>query len=139
MAAGHVYAFFRPEEKYEYVVATDEEPEEDTDWGDALVCAVCNSVVTWKKEKISVQGKHTYVFFNPAGIIFELGCFRIAPGCVPLSRGTLEFTWFDGYAWRICVCGHCHNHLGWRYDNLQGAGSFFGLILSQLRDKKIYG
>jgi len=139
MDHGQIYAYFRPEERLESVVAADEEPGEDKDWEEAIVCAACSFFITWKREKIRVHGKHAHVFFNPAGIVFELGCFQNAPGCVPLGRGTQEFTWFDGYAWRICVCGRCQNHLGWHYHSEQGGGNFFGLILSRLQEKQRSG
>ena len=118
--------------QYEHVVHSEQEAQEAEDHGRALVCVVCGHVITRQEEKITVHGKHAHVFFNPAGIVFELGCFRSAPGCASLGRPTLEFTWFDGFAWRVCICSQCGNHLGWHYQNVHDPQGFFGLILSQL-------
>lgn len=127
-----VYAFFWPDQQYEHLVHADQVVEKEEGEGRAILCLACRHLVTRTGEKISVHGKHAHVFFNPAGIVFELGCFRSAPGCVDLGRSTQEFTWFDGHAWRICVCVKCQTHLGWHYQNVHGPGAFYGLILSQL-------
>jgi hypothetical protein len=129
------YAFFRSAGTWEQSEAARKEALEGEDRGNALVCALCGHVVTWSGERISVSGKHAHVVFNPAGIVFELGCFRSAPGCVPVGQNTLEFTWFDGYAWRICLCRQCRAHLGWCYQAGQEENVFFGLILDRLQDK----
>jgi len=47
-----------------------------------------------------------------------------------ISDTTTEFTWFNGYAWRIAVCAKCRQHLGWRFESPQDY--FHGLILNQL-------
>ena len=125
----------RLDPEYEHTVDPEQETREEEDHGRALVCVVCRHVITTSKEKMIMHGKHAHVFFNPAGILFELGCFRSAPGCASLGRPTLEFTWFDGYAWRVSVCSQCGNHIGWQYQNVQGPGGFFGLILSQLQEE----
>lgn len=126
------HAFFWPDQKYEHLEDPDQDAEKEEGGGKAILCRACRHLITRASEKISVQGKHAHIFFNPAGLVFELGCFRSAPGCTALGRPTLEFTWFDGYSWRICVCEQCQNHLGWHYQNVHGPGSFYGLILSQL-------
>jgi len=97
----------------------------------AIRCRSCGQVVTDLSQKISVDGSHAHTFFNPAGIIFELGCFRQAPGCRMHGERTIEFTWFAGYSWCFALCAGCRTHLGWRYEGR--TASFFGLILSKLR------
>ena len=132
MAGPAVHALLRFDSQYEHVALADQEAKEKEDQGHALLCVACRNVVTWSGEKMQVHGKHAHVFFNPAGIVFELGCFRTAPGCACIGQPTLEFTWFDGYAWRVCLCSTCRNHLGWHYRDVRGPGAFYGLILSQL-------
>lgn len=97
---------------------------------EAIRCRNCGGIVTSFDAKTSVDGGHTHTFFNPAGIVFELGCFSSAPGCSPLGEATSEFTWFAGCTWRFSVCRGCGAHLGWLYE---GRGkNFFGLILANL-------
>ncbi|MGB5984318.1 MAG: cereblon family protein, partial [Desulfobacterales bacterium] len=86
-------------------------------------------------ERSAQSGAHRHTFANPHGRVFEIGCFRDAPGCRVQGPALTEFSWFSGYAWRIALCGGCLSHLGWRF---QGAPSgipgpgFFGLILNHL-------
>jgi hypothetical protein len=97
----------------------------------AVRCAQCGHGITSPRERIDVQGKHCHAFFNPHGIIFEIGCFRAAPGCGYTGRVTEEFSWFAGYGWKIAVCSACGAHLGWLY-SAAGKESFHGLILDSL-------
>jgi len=96
----------------------------------ALSCSNCLYPITRVDEKTAVAGAHEHVFANPEGVIFEIGCFRLAPGCEEVGPSTLEFTWFDGYAWQAVVCRGCMNHIGWFYSG--SGGSFYGLILNRL-------
>ncbi len=100
--------------------------------GRVLRCVQCRHVVTSKDARTEKGGSHHNVFCNPHGIVFELGCFAVAPGCVLVGGASTEFSWFPGHAWRVAVCGRCHLHLGWRFQNLEGTGAFFGLILPHL-------
>jgi len=96
----------------------------------AIRCKACGLPVTSRAQKITISNSHTHTFFNPAGIVFELACFRRASGCMLAGEATSEFTWFAGFLWRYALCRNCNNHVGWFY---QGAGSsFFGLILRNL-------
>jgi hypothetical protein len=97
----------------------------------AVRCAQCGHGITSPRERIDVQGMHRHTFFNPYGVIFEIGCFRAAPGCSYSGPATEEFSWFAGYGWRIAVCSACQAHLGWLY-SAAGKGSFHGLILDNL-------
>ncbi len=95
-------------------------------------CAACGIVVTTGKARTVVNGSHRHVFCNPAGLVFEIGCFQTAPGCTPAGPASQEFSWFPGSAWRIAVCRQCGVHLGWRF---QGEGGiFYGLILDRLKE-----
>jgi hypothetical protein len=79
---------------------------------------------------IDVGGAHRHSFVNPAGVTFEIGCFREAPGCMVEGEPTTELTWFAGFAWSYALCANCRAHLGWCYEG-EGA-RFFGLILARL-------
>jgi hypothetical protein len=97
-----------------------------------LLCRTCGQPVTRSRDRVEANGKHLHALFNPAGILFEVGCFAQAPGCRFEGEFTLEFTWFPGHAWRFALCRQCGAHLGWEY---QGAASgFVGLIVTELRE-----
>lgn len=96
-----------------------------------ILCRDCLYPITRPAERISVQGQHHHTFANPHGIVFEIGCFRNAPGCGYVGAATDEFTWFAGYRWRVCVCAACLTHLGWLFEAASGE-AFHGLILDRL-------
>lgn len=110
----------------------DDQDEEISGPLEAIYCKTCGQAVTSKDHKIVVQSSHTHTFFNPAGIVFELGCFSIVPGCYSAGEATSDFSWFAGYTWRFALCGGCNSHLGWFFDS--DGYSFFGLILAGLRE-----
>jgi hypothetical protein len=87
-------------------------------------------VVTGGEQRFAVGGAHRHTFFNPAGIVYEVGCFRQAVGCIASGPPSAEFTWFAGHLWRIALCRRCRTHLGWHFTS--GDESFFGLILPRL-------
>lgn len=96
-----------------------------------LLCAFCRIRITWMEASISINGRHKHVFVNPAGLVFELGCFSRAENLSGLGPVTLEFTWFPGYSWQTMFCSGCHSQLGWSYHK-EGGSTFFGLILGRL-------
>jgi hypothetical protein len=97
----------------------------------AIVCRQCLHIITFATEQRIINGAHIHTFANPEGIIFEIGCYQEAQGCGYIGSASWEFTWFNGYAWRIAICRSCLAHLGWRFS---GAGGHFfhGLITSRL-------
>ena len=99
----------------------------------ALICVYCNHLITPHTERISVNGAHTHEFTNPHGIVFRIGCFRTADGCIRIGNPTDEWTWFKGYYWSIANCGQCYSHLGWHFANNED-DQFFGLILGNLAE-----
>ena len=101
----------------------------------AVLCRRCRGEVTSARHADAVDGAHRHTFFNPAGILFEIGCYREAPGCTVHGAPTEEFSWFRGFAWRYAVCGACHQHLGWRFESAAGT-AFFGLILNRLVEEE---
>lgn len=96
----------------------------------AVFCRSCRHPITTSKNLFAVDGSQTHTFFNPAGIIFEIACFKAAPGCLVQGEASSDFAWFRGFTWRIAFCGSCFVHLGWFFDS--GDSSFYGLILKQL-------
>ncbi|MFW2368920.1 MAG: cereblon family protein [Desulforhopalus sp.] len=109
---------------------TDDEIQEDTESVEVIFCKACGLTVTSRDQKIGVQGSHRHTFFNPAGIVFELGCFAQAPGCSLAGEPTSEFTWFAGYVWSFALCRKCKAHLGWFFE--KDSTTFYGLILAKL-------
>lgn len=111
-------------------VKKDHQKQADSDR--AICCKTCGHSITSRNHKKTVGGSHSHTFFNPAGIVYEIGCFKQAPGCHVAGESTAEFSWFSGYLWRFSFCSNCQSHLGWFYE--QGESGFFGLILRQLMD-----
>jgi len=77
-------------------------------------------------------GAHQHVFTNPGGYSYEIALFTVAD-CIHQGPATTEYTWFNGFAWRLALCRHCQTHLGWHYARAGQAG-FYGLIRSRLVD-----
>ena len=98
----------------------------------ALHCLFCQARVTTEREKIEVQGGFRHTFLNPAGQVYEIGCFREAEGCQPIGPPSEEWAWFSGFSWRVALCGACSRHLGWWYADEARGLSFWGLILPNL-------
>ena len=97
-----------------------------------LFCASCGHWVTTNQWAISIKEAHDHTVFNPAGIIFNIGCFRDAPGCWSTGQPSADFTWFPGYKWRLSLCEGCGKHLGWLFTGSGAVPAFYGLILNKL-------
>jgi hypothetical protein len=106
----------------------DQFPDEDDG---ILYCRSCHAPVTHDKERQTIDGKRYHVFANPDGMVFEIGCFGLAPGCLAQGVLTAKFSWFPPYAWSYALCRRCQSHLGWYYETV-GRIPFFGLILTRL-------
>jgi hypothetical protein len=98
-----------------------------------ILCALCGHGITSPDARIAVDGSHSHTFVNPAGVVFRIGCFSAAGGCLVAGEPTMEFTWFRGHSWRFAVCGNCHKHLGWHFRTGDG-GAFFGLMLDSITE-----
>ncbi len=98
---------------------------------DTLYCFLCGTAITREAERVTMQGSHEHTFTNPGGYVYQIGCFRRAPGCEQVGAFTEEHTWFPGYSWRYAVCGSCGTHLGWTYSSA-GRNEFYGLIVDRL-------
>jgi hypothetical protein len=106
---------------------SDGSPDEHDD--QAIRCSVCEAAITGHRESVTIDNRHEHAFFNPAGIAFEIRCFRRAPGAVALGTPSSDFTWFPPYRWQVALCATCQTHLGWLFTN---GGSFYGLIAARL-------
>ena len=98
--------------------------------GQRLICIACGHAITEPRQAMAVAGQHRHRLTNPAGVTFNVGCFRDAPGCRQFGEPTGAHSWFPGCFWRFAVCRACGEHLGWAYS---GAECFFGLIVNRLR------
>ena len=108
-----------------------EKDESEKEQQKGLLCRVCQLLITTSRERIEKDGKHLHTFFNPAGIVYEIGCFRRAPGCLELGSPSSEFAWFGGYSWQVVYCLSCQQHLGWKFS---GEERFFGLVVNKLSE-----
>lgn len=106
----------------------------EAETGGVLVCRACRSRITRRDFAMEVNGSHRHVFFNPYGLVFELGCFASAKNLLPAGPETDEFTWFPGHRWQAVQCAGCSSHLGWRY--VGDEGGFFGLVLKALMEEE---
>jgi hypothetical protein len=104
------------------------------DTGRVLVCAACLHAVTTTGARIEMSGRHEHTFTNPHGLVFHIGCFAAAPGCLEVSDPSTEFTWFPTYAWQVAICRGCREHLGWLFRS--GDSRFHGLILDRLAESE---
>ena len=107
------------------------EDEQDSKASRRIICAACSYPITTERQRIEMNGGHEHRFVNPAGVVFHVGCFQQAPGCVAQGVPTTQFTWFPGFAWNYALCNACSTLLGWKYHGAD-AGPFFGLILNRL-------
>jgi hypothetical protein len=98
---------------------------------ETILCRFCRHGITHPDEAIAAAGAHRHIFANPAGIVFQIGCFRRAPGCSYIGTPTEAFTWFSGFAWRIALCLNCRINLGWQFSRPAGE-QFHGLILDRV-------
>jgi hypothetical protein len=124
------YCFLRDMPEKDGSVVTDDEIRFGEEKEKKLLCAGCGNVITAQDQRMTVDSKHRHTFFNPAGLVYELGCFRRATGCLPVGESSTEFSWFAGHAWRVGLCSNCQTHIGWLFES--GESAFFGLIVSRL-------
>ena len=106
-----------------------EKDESEKEQQRGLLCRACHLLITTSRESLEKDGKHLHTFFNPAGIVYEIACFRRAPGCLASGAPSSEFAWFGGYSWQIVYCRGCQQHLGWKFS---GEDRFFGLVVNRL-------
>jgi hypothetical protein len=106
----------------------------EEDLGDELYCVACGHAVTRHVWRVSRGDGHEHIFFNPAGLVFSIVCFKEAPGVASGGAASDEFSWFKGYTWQVSACAGCSEHLGWQFSCADEV--FFGLIKPKLTTKK---
>ena len=106
----------------------DEEKKEEKGY---LYCATCSHVIGRVDDRIEVNGSFQHTLTNPAGITFNLGCFRDALGSALSGERQAADSWFPGFLWRYAACAECSEHLGWYFDNADNY--FYGLILNRIQ------
>jgi hypothetical protein len=64
-------------------------------------------------------------FVNPAGHRFSAATVKEIPGLRVFGggAGTVDATWFAGYAWRILSHPACRKQAGWRFSRVEGLTS----------------
>jgi len=115
------------------VFMKENQTEKNTSKNEFIRCRVRIHKITTHKEKINVNGSHHHTFANPNGIIFGIGCFNTAPGCLYTGPFSEEFSWFKGYMWQVSLCASCLGHIGWLFFSAKN-DFFYGLILDRLID-----
>ncbi|KAI5642264.1 hypothetical protein NE865_05626 [Phthorimaea operculella] len=136
-----------------------EEAKEENKGGkgqELLLCRKCGSDVAdsyylftktspgaHKTEKQNLFGRKNITvqtLVNPFGINFDIVTAEKAR-CENLGLPQGADSWFPGYAWRICACPHCGQHLGWTFESVLDKEAikpkdhihqFHGLILSNI-------
>jgi Yippee zinc-binding/DNA-binding /Mis18, centromere assembly len=101
-----------------------------------LCCKSCETLIA-QVSAILPEGEMPLVFANPHGVVFELVLLGRAQALRLIGSRTEEFTWFQGYAWRVALCGGCGSHLGWRFEAVRGGSPalFFGLLRRELVER----
>lgn len=107
------------------VAATQARDEITVGGAKAVRCAACRLRLTEVNQRIAVAGRHAHTVFNPAGVVFHVVCFAVAPGCRGVGVFCSDFSWFKGHRWQIAVCARCGEHVGWYFC---GDASFTALI-----------
>tara|TARA_B100000315_G_scaffold165252_1_gene153897 strand:+ start:595 stop:1089 length:495 start_codon:yes stop_codon:yes gene_type:complete len=95
-----------------------------------ILCATCGNRITKTSERVEIIGSHEHTFANPHGMIYHIGCFLNALGCIGCFEESTQFAWFQGYSWQIEICWNCGIHLGWIFNSEHNR--FHGLILDRL-------
>jgi len=111
--------------------APENDVQAETEEEHLIRCRECLFPITREEAQDEWAGSRQHTFANPAGIVFTIGCFSAAEGCIPVGPLSDEFTWFPGFAWRVGICRGCLTHLGWHFAAPSGA-RFWGLILDHL-------
>jgi hypothetical protein len=102
-----------------------------------LYCAHCSKLITYQDWAISMRGSHEHTVFNPAGMVFTIGCFKDTLGCWATGKPSDQFSWFPNYLWQISLCEGCGKHLGWYFSADKTTSGFFGLILNRLKTQDL--
>jgi len=81
-----------------------------------LCCQFCLNEVGLGSDifSMSTEGpQSTYV--NPGGYLHETITLYKVKNIYSFGHPSTEFSWFPGYAWTICKCKDCNQHMGWKF------------------------
>lgn len=112
--------------------------EEEHEEHRAIVCRSCETEITDSSAVFAMRADGPIqVFPNPYGHMKKIITVRDAQSVRIESEAIGDFTWFEGYTWRIVTCASCRAHLGWLFETSGGdtPRSFFGLLLEALTER----
>ncbi|KAL7719739.1 CULT domain-containing protein [Entamoeba marina] len=102
-----------------------------------LHCAHCRNrnnetPICSTRQIISINvGGVTTNHVNPGGFTFTITTTSTAVNVLSVTLPSAEFSWFEGYTWEIVECAICRNHIGWRFQAIEGEEitprTFYGL------------
>lgn len=97
-------------------------------------CAACRTPVAHIGDEIEADGRVRHTRANPHGYVHTFVTVARCENVVTMTPPSTDFSWFDGYAWRVLACARCGTHLGWRFESVAGAmpPEFFGLLLNRI-------
>ncbi|ELU09887.1 hypothetical protein CAPTEDRAFT_128319, partial [Capitella teleta] len=95
---------------------------------DCLLCRQCGHEVAIAKDLypqpsklaigqrndtiLGVPGTLIQLLQNPHGKNFEVITTKRAD-VYKYDKAVVEYSWFEGFSWRLAVCPRCGAHLGW--------------------------
>lgn len=82
-----------------------------------LCCANCKTRICHRDDVFSMSRSGPQAaYVNPSGFVHEtLTVYRVENLSLNGLRPSTEFSWFPGYAWTICSCSTCGDHIGWKF------------------------
>ena len=93
-------------------------------------CRACGTTITRADAACERRGQHAHRLVNPAGLAFDLRCYRGAPGCRDAGTPVAEHSWFPPAPWSLAHCAGCGLQLGWFFHEVDDR--FAGLIADRL-------
>uniref|UniRef100_H2YDD6 Protein cereblon n=1 Tax=Ciona savignyi TaxID=51511 RepID=H2YDD6_CIOSA len=100
-----------------------------------LHCSYCSLRIADRKEVFSMSFSGPMAaYVNPGGVHETLTLYKTT-NLEHVGRRTTEHSWFPGYAWTICECRRCRQHIGWKFtasDSHLVPQKFWGLTRSAL-------
>ncbi len=111
------------------LTAIQNDDHEETDGG--ILCKVCDHLITRPEELVTINDRFIHCFTNPAGVSYEIQCYKDAPGVLVSGKPTDFFSWFPGYRWQYSYCQQCKIHLGWLFSS--DTDAFYGLNIAMLK------
>ncbi|XP_037040898.1 protein cereblon homolog [Bradysia coprophila] len=95
-----------------------------------------NNITLFNKTSVLVQQLE-----NPAGVRFQIVTVNIAFCAKIYTQWRDSYSWFPGYAWKLCLCPKCSTHIGWMFEPVATATDtqilptekgFYGIIVSNV-------